>query len=279
MRVDGRLGYLVSVLGYDHRRGLVAEPILETFEIVLSVIVVLVEDGDPGVRLFLQDILRVDPCLALIVGLPAHGPREVLRIIPFGRTGRDEQLRHLLGVHVLLDGSVGWRAERVEDQEHLIALDQLARLLDRFRRTVGVVIGDEVDLAAIDSAFGIDFAEVGRFGPADYPLRRRRPAVRHDVADLYLGIGCAGIVFLLRSALPPLAASKMMAVENAANRRATKDISFLPTEINECVCLLSETSFGSLHAILNTLHHVLSMSTNGTRCALSAPVRAIRQPN
>jgi hypothetical protein len=34
--------------------------------------------------------------------------------------------------------------------------------------------------------------------------------------------------FFWESALPPLAASIMMAVENAANRRATKGISFLP---------------------------------------------------
>jgi hypothetical protein len=52
-----------------------------------------------------------------------------------------------------------------------------------------------------------------------------------------------GSYFFWASALLPLAASKMMAVENAANRRATKDISFLPNEINECVCLLSADLF------------------------------------
>src|SRR5215471_21173268 len=41
--------------------------------------------------------------------------------------------------------------------------------------------------------------------------------------------------FFWANALLPLAASKMMAVENAANRRATKDISFLPIESMNCV--------------------------------------------
>ena len=39
-------------------------------------------------------------------------------------------------------------------EKHLVALDQLARLLDRLRRAVAVVIGDEVDLAAVDAALG-----------------------------------------------------------------------------------------------------------------------------
>src|SRR6516225_7091223 len=51
--------------------------------------------------------------------------------------------------------------------------------------------------------------------------------------------------FFWASALLPLAASKMMAVQHAANRRATKDISFLPMKQGMCLLLL-ETSFGSL---------------------------------
>ena len=153
VRVDGRLGHLIGVFGNDHRRSLVAEAILQAFEIILSVVVVLVEDGDLGVRLFLQNIPRVDPCLVLIVGRPTYSPREVLRIIPFGRAGLHEQLRHLLRVHIFLNGGVGRRAKRAEDEENLVALNQSARLLDRFWWTVTVVIGNEVDLAAVDAAF------------------------------------------------------------------------------------------------------------------------------
>ena len=58
--VDGRLRDLVAFLGDDHRGRLGAEPVLQALEVVLAVIVVLVEDRDLGVRLFLQEILRID---------------------------------------------------------------------------------------------------------------------------------------------------------------------------------------------------------------------------
>ena len=60
-----------------------------------------------------------------------------------------------------MDRRIGRRAERLEHQQDLVALDQLARLLDRLRRAVGVVIGDEIDLAAVDAALGIDLVEIG----------------------------------------------------------------------------------------------------------------------
>src|SRR3989337_1612847 len=41
-------------------------------------------------------------------------------------------------------------------------------------------------------------AEVGGLGLADHAVGGSRSAVRHDVADLDLGIGGAGVVFLLR---------------------------------------------------------------------------------
>jgi hypothetical protein len=53
-------------------------------------------------------------------------------------------------------------AERLEDEQHLIAFHQLARLFNCFRRTETVVIADEVDLAAVDAAFGVDLVEIGR---------------------------------------------------------------------------------------------------------------------
>ena len=146
----------------------------------------------------LQDVGRIDARFGAVVRLPADGPGEMLGIAPARGAGGDEQLRHLHGVHVFLDRRVGRGAERREDQEHLVALDQLARLLHRLRRAVGVVIGDEVDLAAVDAAIVVDHAEIGAHRLADDAVGRGRPAVRHDVADLDLGVGDAGVVFLLR---------------------------------------------------------------------------------
>ena len=51
-----------------------------------------------------------------------------------------------------MDRCVGRRAERAEHQQHFVALDQLAGLLDCFWRAVGIVIGDVINLAAVDAA-------------------------------------------------------------------------------------------------------------------------------
>ncbi len=147
-----------------------------------------------------HDVLRVDARLGLVARLPAHGPWEVLRIGPFRGARRDEQLRHLLGVHVFLDRRISRRAERVHDEQHFVILDQLARLLHRLRRAVAVVIADEGDLAAIDAALLVDHLEIGGLGFSDRRVGGRRATIRHDVADLDLGIGGASIVFLLRVA-------------------------------------------------------------------------------
>ena len=198
MRIDGRLRGFVAFLGNDHRGRLGAEPVLQALDVIFAVIVVLIEHGDLGVRLFLENVLGVDLGLALVVGLPAHGPGKVLGIVPLGGAGGDEQLRHLLGVQVFLDRRVRWRAERIENEQNLVALDQLAGLLDGLRRAVGIVIADEIDLAAVDAALGVDLLEVGFLGLADHTVGGSGSAVGHDVADLDLGIGGAGIVFLLR---------------------------------------------------------------------------------
>ena len=81
-------------------------------------------------------------------------------------------------------------------------LDQLARQLDRLRRAVAVVVGDEVDLAAVDAALVVDHLEVGGDRLADRAVGRGRPAVRHGVADLDLGVARARVVFLLRRGGP-----------------------------------------------------------------------------
>ena len=52
--VDRRLRDLVAFLGDDHRGRLGAESVLQALEVVLAEIVVLIEHGDLGVRLFLQ---------------------------------------------------------------------------------------------------------------------------------------------------------------------------------------------------------------------------------
>ena len=139
----------------------------------------------------------VDLRFGLVIRLPAHGPREVLRVVPLGRAGCHVQLRHLAQVHVLVDGGIRRRAERLEQEQHLVLLDQLARHLDRLGRAVAVVVADEGQLAAVDAALIVHHPEIGVDGLADRAVRRRRAAVGVGVADLDLGVGCARVVLLL----------------------------------------------------------------------------------
>jgi hypothetical protein len=59
---------------------------------------------------------------------------------------------NLFPVQVLLDSRVRRRPNRAKDEENLVALDKTPRLLERLRRTVSIVIADEIDLASVDAA-------------------------------------------------------------------------------------------------------------------------------
>src|SRR6266403_3846912 len=194
--VDRRLRGLVTFFSNDHRR-LGAQPVLQALEVIFPEIVILVHDGDLGARFLFQQVLRVNARFALIAGLPAHGPGKVLGIVPLGGAGGDEQLRHLLCVQIFLDRRVRRRAKGIEDQQYFVALHQLAYLLYGLRRAVAVVIADEIDLAAVDAALGVDLLEVGLLGLADHAVSGGRAAIGHDVADLDFGVGRTGVVFLL----------------------------------------------------------------------------------
>jgi hypothetical protein len=87
----------------------------------------------------------------------------------------------------------GWKISKTS------ALHQLARLLDRLGRAIGIVIGDEIDLAPVDAAFGVDHVEEGGLGLPEHAIGRGRPTIGHDVADPDLAIAGAGVVFLLRA--------------------------------------------------------------------------------
>jgi hypothetical protein len=63
---------------------------------------------------------------------------------------------------------------------------------------VGVVHGEELDLAAVDAAVFVQHLEIGFADPAEHPVQRARAAVRHGLPDFDFSIGRADIVFLLR---------------------------------------------------------------------------------
>ena len=80
-----------------------------------------------------QQILSEDVAFGLIIRLPTHGPRIIGRIIPFARSGSDEKLRHLAGVHVFLNCGIRRRSKTLKDQKNSIVLDELVRGLDSLR--------------------------------------------------------------------------------------------------------------------------------------------------
>ena len=196
LRVDGRVGGLVGRLDLDHRGRLVAEPVDQPLQIVLAEIVVLIEHADLGVGLVLQDVGRVDAALRLVADEKAHGPGMALRVVPLGGAGGREQLRHLLLVHVVPDRAVGRGTDRASDKQNLVALDQLARHLDRLRRRIAVVIGNEVDLAPVHAALIVDHLEIGGHRYRNGAGVRERAAIGAGVADLDLAVGDAGAVLL-----------------------------------------------------------------------------------
>ncbi|MGY3078460.1 hypothetical protein ACVWZZ_004868 [Bradyrhizobium sp. LM6.10] len=106
-------------------------------------------------------------------------------------------MRHLLGIEIFLHGCVHGRADDLEGQEHLVAFDELANLLHGFRRRIGVVILDQIDLAAVDAALVVDHLEIGSLGLADRRIGRRRSRKRHRLAHLDLGVTGARIIFFL----------------------------------------------------------------------------------
>ncbi len=90
LRIDGRVRDLVRSLSHD--RDLATKSILQALEVVLAEPIVLIKHGDLAVRMVLQQILRIDVSFGLVAGLEAHGPGELVRLVPHRRARSDKQL-------------------------------------------------------------------------------------------------------------------------------------------------------------------------------------------
>ena len=123
------------------------------------------------------------------VGAPERGP------------GGHVEMGHLLFVDVVPDSGVVRRAERVEEGEDLLLLDQPARVLDRPGRLVGVVQGDELDLAPVDASVGVFQLESHLRALGDRPVGRSGPAERVAAAELDRVLGDTGIASTLAALL------------------------------------------------------------------------------
>jgi hypothetical protein len=122
-----------------------------------------------------------------------------------------------------VDGGVGGRAQGLIHEQHLLFLHQLANLLDRARGVVAIVERDQSDLATVDAALIVDHLEEGHLGLTDRPICGCRPAVRHGLTDLDLGIGSSGPYFFCARAAPdPMAKT---AVNKASHRSVANMVS------------------------------------------------------
>src|SRR6202011_1441264 len=123
LRVDSRLRGIVGEFCHNHAlRCLGAKAVFESLDIVATRIVVLVENADLALRQVLHDVFCIDPPLGLIGRLPSHSPRKALPFAELGGAGGDEELRHLLHIHVWTNGIVGRCTEALEDEQYFIAL-------------------------------------------------------------------------------------------------------------------------------------------------------------
>ena len=197
LRIDGRIGQFVGLLGDDHAGRLRPERVLQALDVILSEVVVLVEDADLGVRIIGQNVARIDVRLRLVVGVEGNRPREIFRIGEARRAGRGQKLRHFSIVQIFLDRCIRRGTDDLEGGENLVAFDELAHLLDRLRRTVGIVVLNEVDLAPLDAALLVDHADIGGLHLADAAIGGSRTAEGNGLAELDLRVARAGVVFLL----------------------------------------------------------------------------------
>ena len=266
LQIDGRVGDFVGGFRHDHLRRLVAEAGLDAVQVVLAEVVVLIEDADLGVRMFFQDVLAVDASLDEVVGVEAHRPGKILRIGELRRAGRGEQLRHLLGVEIFLHRRVRGRAEELEGEQHFVALDQLAHLLDRLGRRVGVVILDQVDLAAVHAALIVDHLHIGGLGLADGGIGGGRSGERIGLADLDLGIGRAGVVFFLRVSRRDRQRNRERRAGNQMENTLPHILAFLMVVIEPMIlpgALFEPKRTPSLPAILAEAHVALQGARGG----------------
>ncbi len=197
LRINRGIADLVGDLLHDQLAAVGAEPLLEAVEEVLAVIVVLIKHADLGVPDVLDDVFPVDHAFGEIGRVPAHGPRIFLGMAPLRRTGRQQDVRDLLGIHVFHDRGIRRRAHGADDGDDLVVLDELARLLDRLGRLVAVVERDQLDLAPVHPALLVDHVVIGGLHPALGAVGRQRPTIGIGLADHDLGVGDTGIVCLL----------------------------------------------------------------------------------
>ena len=93
-----------------------------------------------------------------------------------------------LRVEIFVHGGLRRGAERAEQRQHFLLLDQPPRRLDAFRRAVGVVHGEEFHLASVDAALFVQHLEIGLADAPQHAVERAGTGMRHGLAELDFGV-------------------------------------------------------------------------------------------
>ena len=183
LRDDVRGRQLVGLRG-DDPRPLAGERARQAARHVLAELGVLVEDADLRARPRANEIAADDRALALVARQEADRPRVARRASAEGLGAvAGEQVRHPLRVQVVADREVVGGADRVEDREHAVLLDEAPCLLDGLRGVVCVVVEAVLDLPAVHAAARVDVVEVRPGARADAAERGCFAGERHRSAD------------------------------------------------------------------------------------------------
>jgi hypothetical protein len=170
LRIYGRLGHLVG--RRDHLLLEIAlQDMLECGNVIFAEVVILIEDRVFRIGQRLGQILGVNLPFGVVAHETRGRQRERRNVGELARAGHDRDRRYASRLQIFRGRRIAGRTELAEHERHLVAFDELAGMLDRLRRAVGIVIGDVVDRAPIDAATIVDVLDVGEDTPADEPDR------------------------------------------------------------------------------------------------------------
>ena len=143
----------------------------DAFPAIAAVGVDLVEDGH-ALAADLNEMID-QPAGFLVVGSPQveHELAIGRLALGLGAGEREEEQHRLLAVPLQERQAARGRggADVVEEQEHVVVIDQANRVVDRRDGIVAVVVRLDDDLAAVDAALAVDLCEI-----------RHRPAIEFD---------------------------------------------------------------------------------------------------
>ncbi len=156
--------------------------------------IVLVEDTDAGEVAILGEVLDPRFGLRTITRADVDDVRKLEVAQEFGAAERADE-GNVPGARDRNRRHRGRRAHGADQREHLVVLDQVQRLRHRAVGVVAVVAADELELAAVDAAPGVDLGERGDDAlPHALPERGGGAFQRGGLAEQDRIIADAGLV-------------------------------------------------------------------------------------